>query len=607
MRKKISGIFGLLVLALLLAVGISGGMVKAGDVEEGSGGTTNEKTKLEIEWSNTKLTYNKEPQTPTAKIKGSDKEINIKVTVEGEHTNVGNYTAIASIDNNDEYEIEEKSAKTGFEISPKRLEVTWKNTTLIYNGTNLKPDAEINRDDIIDGDTVEITVTGERKEVGNNYEARASINNNNYVLEPATSLFSIVPDDSSKPQIKGIDKGKTYCEKATFSVTGENIVSIKINDGENVFEKNKETYTIEGEGENIKYTISVMDSQNKETSITITVNKNHEYGEPKYKWANDNSSATAVMICRNDSSHTQSYELGVNSKITKQATCAANGEVTYTANASIGGKEYKNVKIVTSNKNPQNHVGGTKTVNAKSATCTAKGYTGDTVCASCSVQRERGTEIPAKGYKWNKGKATKKSTEKSEGIFTYTCTNSCRHTKTEIIPRKSITVDLGKKAKVISKASGCKMSLANASKYKKYLTFNAKTGEVKTKKYYKVKINKSIPVKVKIGGKNYTVKVKIKIPAPNVKIIKKKVGSKGYRYIFKYNIKGANKIQVRMQKGGTKAINKYLDKNVSKQKSNKGSYINFTKSTMKKMNNKVTFKIVVYYGKNQSETLTITK
>ena len=62
-----------------------------------------------------------------------------------------------------------------------------------------------------------------------------------------------------------------------------------------------------------------------------------------------------------------------------------------------------------------------------------------------------------------------------------------------------------------------------------------------------------------------------------------------------------------MQKGGTKAINKYLDKNVSKQKSNKGSYINFTKSTMKKMNNKVTFKIVVYYGKNQSETLTITK
>lgn len=90
MRKKISGIFGLLVLALLLAVGISGGMVKAGDVEEGSGGTTNGKTKLEIEWSNTKLTYNKEPQTPTAKIKGSDKEINIKVTVEGEHTNVGN-------------------------------------------------------------------------------------------------------------------------------------------------------------------------------------------------------------------------------------------------------------------------------------------------------------------------------------------------------------------------------------------------------------------------------------------------------------------------------------------------------------------------------------
>lgn len=344
----------------------------------------------------------------------------------------------------------------------------------------------------------------------------------------------------------------------------------------------------------------------------------HEY-KPMFNWNGNNVTVTLDCIRGDESHNIDPKEIKMTEKITRPATCATKGEITYTASVLVD-KEYIDVQPVATNKDPQNHVGGTRIVNAKSATCTVKGYTGDTVCASCGVQRERGSEIPAKGYKWGKGKATKKSTDKSEGVFTYTCTNGCRHTKTEIIPRKSITIDLGNNDKIISNASGCKMSLANASKYKKYLTFNAKTGEVKTKKYYKVKINKSIPVKVKIGGKNYTVKVKIKIPAPKTKEFKisKKNGKDSFgkfcRYTFKYNIKGASKIQVRVvnakKTGKEKAINKILDRCVKKSKSNKSSYIEFSDGIMKKLknkNNKVTFKIVVYYGKNQSETLTITK
>lgn len=252
----------------------------------------------------------------------------------------------------------------------------------------------------------------------------------------------------------------------------------------------------------------------------------------------------------------------------------------------------------------------TITVNQKEATCVEEGYTGDTKCMDCGQVISCVEKIPAKSYKWDVGKVTKKSTDTSEGVFTYTCTNGCGHTKTEIIPRKSVTVELGKKAKIISKVSGCKMSLMNASKYKKYLTFHTKTGEIKTRKYYKVKINKSIPVKIVIGRKSYTVKIKIKIPAPKIKVIKKKVtvdGVKGYKYIFKYNIKGATKVKIRMEKGGSKAINKKLDKYVGGRKSNKDSYILLAKSSIKKWNNKVTFKVVAYYGKNQSETFTITK
>lgn len=55
-------------------------------------------------------------------------------------------------------------------------------------------------------------------------------------------------------------------------------------------------------------------------------------------------------------------------------------------------------KTETISKNPSNHVGGTAVKNVKAATCTAKGYTGDTYCLSCGVITIKGAEIPAKGH-----------------------------------------------------------------------------------------------------------------------------------------------------------------------------------------------------------------
>ena len=216
----------------------------------------------------------------------------------------------------------------------------------------------------------------------------------------------------------------------------------------------------------------------------------------------------------------------------------------------------------------------------------------------------------AKGYSWNNGKVTKKPTNTKEGVLKFTCKNGCGHTKTTVLPKKVVTVELGKTAKVISKVSACKIKLPNASKYKKYLTLNVKTGQVTTKKYYKVEINKSIPVDVKVNGKIYKVAVKIKIPAPKITVTKKKVtvgGIQGYRYTFKYNVKGADRIKVRMEKGGSSGINRELDRDISKPKSSKLSYIQYSERTMKKLKNKVTFRIVAYYGKNVSEPLFITK
>ena len=46
------------------------------------------------------------------------------------------------------------------------------------------------------------------------------------------------------------------------------------------------------------------------------------------------------------------------------------------------------------------HDGGTEIKNAKAATCTEKGYTGDTYCKGCNAKLSDGTDIPATGHDW---------------------------------------------------------------------------------------------------------------------------------------------------------------------------------------------------------------
>ena len=50
---------------------------------------------------------------------------------------------------------------------------------------------------------------------------------------------------------------------------------------------------------------------------------------------------------------------------------------------------------------PENHDGGTEIKSAKAATCTEKGYTGDTYCKGCGVKLSDGKEIPVTGHDLN--------------------------------------------------------------------------------------------------------------------------------------------------------------------------------------------------------------
>ena len=71
---------------------------------------------------------------------------------------------------------------------------------------------------------------------------------------------------------------------------------------------------------------------------------------------------------------------------------------------------------------------------AKAATCTEKGYTGDTYCKTCGTKISEGEAIPAAGHTWDEGEVTVPPTTEQEGVKTYTCT-VCQETKTENISK----------------------------------------------------------------------------------------------------------------------------------------------------------------------------
>ena len=89
----------------------------------------------------------------------------------------------------------------------------------------------------------------------------------------------------------------------------------------------------------------------------------------------------------------------------KAATCCEEGNVAYWTCSSDNceGTNYANeegteiLETIKVDKDADNHAGGTEIKNAKEATATEKGYTGDKVCKGCGAVLEQGKEIPATG------------------------------------------------------------------------------------------------------------------------------------------------------------------------------------------------------------------
>lgn len=127
------------------------------------------------------------------------------------------------------------------------------------------------------------------------------------------------------------------------------------------------------------------------------------------------------LHCEEGKAHrsTHSFSPG-NMYLKSAATCISNA-VYYTNCASCyykGTDTYQWGQL-----DPENHDGGTELKNAKAATCTEKGYTGDTHCKGCGVKLFDGKDTPALDHDWGKW------TSNGDGTHTRTCSRDKSHSE----------------------------------------------------------------------------------------------------------------------------------------------------------------------------------
>ena len=212
----------------------------------------------------------------------------------------------------------------------------------------------------------------------------------------------------------------------------------------------------------------------------------HKWGKPTYEWSADHSTLTGKVVCENDSSHIITEKARVTSKTIKEATCTEKGQVEFTAEfgANIYGfekqiktvdtpalghklvhhaakaatciaegsieywectvckklysdKDAKNeVTTIVTPKDPKNHVGETELKNAKAATCTESGYTGDTYCKSCGELIEKGKASPVVPHQFGEWIIVKQPTRTEAGEKVRYC-KVCNLEQRMEIPRLS--------------------------------------------------------------------------------------------------------------------------------------------------------------------------
>ena len=182
----------------------------------------------------------------------------------------------------------------------------------------------------------------------------------------------------------------------------------------------------------------------------------HSFPE-RWKWGSDpaverdaESHWLRCSKCNEGKAHKSNHVFGPgNMYLKSEATCSSKA-VYYKNCSSCYYKGTDTYVYEWGQLDPENHDGGEEVKNAKAATCTEKGYTGDTYCKGCGVKLTDGTEIAATGHHL-KHTAASAATSRVNGNTEYWYCEGCgkyyadAEAKTEITQASTVIPATGRR------------------------------------------------------------------------------------------------------------------------------------------------------------------
>lgn len=343
------------------ATGLSNNNYKFADDATLTTSFTINKLTATLSWSNLVSEYDGKTHLPTATVSNLCGTDTCTVTVTGEQTNAGTHTATATGLSNGNYALP-TNATQKFVISPKSITLTWSDATLTYNGTAQAPTASI-ASGLVNGDTCDVTITGQQTIVGSNYTATATLVNTNYTATNSTQAFEITQLEIgiNWSNVFFTYDGTSHAPTATATgLVGGDTVTITVDGAQTNANATGETYTATATGlDNGNYKLP----ENATTTFTIeqkTIGINWTNTTLEYDGTPRKPTATATGLVGGDTCTVT---------VTTDGDCINVG-TGYTATAnSIAGASAGNYKL------PETKPTTTFAITAKPVTITWAGTT----------------------------------------------------------------------------------------------------------------------------------------------------------------------------------------------------------------------------------------
>ena len=177
---------------------------------------------IQVVWSNDSFVYDGANHAPTASVMDGellDGDMVSEITVSGAQINAGTYTAtVAGLDNGN-YEV--VGASKTFTIEKKQVTIHWTDTQFGYTGEEIRPNAKL--EGVLNGDSVDLEVSGGKTDVGTYTATATGVTNGNYVLAPNTVKEMEFTIEKVNNEFDGLyGKGDSKGQIVGIPWTGEN-------------------------------------------------------------------------------------------------------------------------------------------------------------------------------------------------------------------------------------------------------------------------------------------------------------------------------------------------------------------------------------------------